>query len=91
MKTIVNNYTQMNFFVSKMCSQAFIETIQTMDTSPKSEPTLELHSRAAPSVEAHHHVSSPNTGRNSKGRQTIKINKTAHFNFLKSHLRTLLA
>ena len=40
-----------------------------LDTSPKSEPTLELHRRAAPSVEAHHHVSSPNTGRNSRGRR----------------------
>ena len=44
-----------------------------MDTSPKSEPTLELHSRAAPSVEAHHHVSSPNTGRNSGGRWIKKL------------------
>ena len=30
-----------------------------LDTSPKSEPGLELHSRAAPSVEAHHRVSGP--------------------------------
>ena len=36
--------------------------------SPISEPTLELHSRAVPSVVAHHHVSGPNTGRNSGGR-----------------------
>ena len=32
---------------------------------------LPLHSRAAPSVEAHHHVNSPDTGRNSGGRCII--------------------
>ena len=36
-----------------------------LDTSPKSEPALELQSRAAPSVESHHRVSGPNTERNS--------------------------
>ena len=36
------------------------------------EPALELHSRAAPSVEAHHCVNSPDTGRNSGGRRTVK-------------------
>ena len=35
--------------------------------SPKSEPTLGLHGRAALSVEAHHRVNGPNTGRNSGG------------------------
>ena len=40
-----------------------------LDTSPKSEPALELHSRAATSVEAHHCVSSPNTGINSIGKR----------------------
>ena len=35
-------------------------------------PTLELHSKAAPSVDAHQHVNSPNTGRNSGGRWIIK-------------------
>ena len=40
--------------------------------APNQEPTLELHSRAAPSVEAHHRVSGPTTGRNSGGRQIIK-------------------
>ena len=30
-----------------------------LDTSPKSEPAIELHSGAAPSVEAHHCVSGP--------------------------------
>ena len=39
----------------------------------KSVPALELHSRAAPSVEAHHRVNSPNTGRNSGGGQIIII------------------
>ena len=37
----------------------------------KSESALELHSRAAPSVEAHHRVSGPNTERNSQGRRMI--------------------
>ena len=36
--------------------------------SPNQEPALELHGRAAPSVEAHHRVNSPDTGRNSRGR-----------------------
>ena len=39
-----------------------------LDTSPKSEPALELNSRAAPSVEAHHRVNGQNTGRISGGR-----------------------
>ena len=43
-----------------------------LDTSPESEPALELHSRAVPSVEAHHRVNGPDTGRNSGGRQIIK-------------------
>ena len=38
----------------------------------RSEPALELHSRAVPSVEAHHSVNGPNTGRNSGGRRVIK-------------------
>ena len=42
--------------------------------SPKSEPALELHNRAVPSMEAHYHVNGPNTGRNSGGRQ-IKTKK----------------
>ena len=42
------------------------------DISPESEPALELHSRAAPSVEAHHHVNGPDTGRNLGGRRIIK-------------------
>ena len=42
------------------------------DKSPKSEPAQELHSRAVPSVEAHHCVNGPNTKRNSGGRQIIK-------------------
>ena len=41
-------------------------------TCPKSELALELHSRAAPSVEAHHHLDGPDAGRNSGGRQLIK-------------------
>ena len=41
--------------------------------SPKSEPAIELHSRAAPSVEAHHSFSGPDQGRNSGGRWIIKL------------------
>ena len=48
-----------------------------LDTSPKSELALDLHCRAAQSVEAHHRVSRPNTGRNSGGRQIKK--KYLHF------------
>ena len=36
--------------------------------APNQELALELHSRAALSVEAHHPVNSPDTGRNSGGR-----------------------
>ena len=35
--------------------------------APNQEPALELHSRAAPSLKAHHHVNGPDTGRNSGG------------------------
>ena len=41
--------------------------------SPKSEPAKEQHSRAAPSVEAHHRVNGPDTGRNSGGRRIKNI------------------
>ena len=41
--------------------------------TPKSEPALELHSRAAPSVEAHHPSDGPDAGRNS-GRRRLKKN-----------------
>ena len=44
----------------------------TVYTSPKSEPALELHSRAAQSVEAHHYVNGPKTGGNSRRRRIIK-------------------
>ena len=37
--------------------------------APKQEPALELHSRATPSVEEHHRVNCPDTGRNSGVRQ----------------------
>ena len=49
-----------------------ISSYKLVNKSPKSEPALELHSRAAPSVEAHQHVSGPNTGRNSGGRRIKK-------------------
>ena len=39
-----------------------------LDTSPKSEPAQEQQSRAVPSVEAHHHVNGPDTGKNTGGR-----------------------
>ena len=38
------------------------------------EPTLELHSRATPSVEAHDNVNGTDTGRNSRGRKADKKN-----------------
>ena len=41
--------------------------------SPKSEPALELISRAATSVEAHHRSVGPGAGRNSGGRQIKKV------------------
>ena len=41
----------------------------------RSKPSLELHSRAAPSVEAHHCSDSPDAGRNSGGRWIINKNK----------------
>ena len=44
-------------------------------TCPKSEPALELPSRAAPSVEAHHRSDGPDTGRNSGGRRIIKTKR----------------
>ena len=47
-------------------------------TSPKSEPALELHSWAAPSVEAHHHSDDTDAGRNS-GRRRIKKTLTPTF------------
>ena len=37
------------------------------------EPALEVQSRTAPSVEAHHHVNDPNRGRNFGGRQIKKL------------------
>ena len=43
-----------------------------LDISPESEPAQELNRRAAPSVEAHHRVNGPNTGRNSGGRRIKK-------------------
>ena len=39
---------------------------------PQIRAALELHRRAVPSVEAHHHVNSPNTERNSGGRRKKK-------------------
>ena len=43
-----------------------------LDTSPKSEPALELLSRAVPIVEAHHRSVGPDTGRNSRVRRIKK-------------------
>ena len=57
------------------------------DISPKSEPALELHSRGAPSVEAHHLVSGPNTGR---GRRKIIIkNRRCQFKWFCSFRRAV--
>ena len=40
--------------------------------APNQETVLELHRRAAPSVDAHHYVNGPDTERNSGGRWIIK-------------------
>ena len=48
---------------------------------------LELHSRAAPSVEAHYRVSGPNTGRNSGEKADKKIrnrNSSKKYTFCKT-------
>ena len=49
--------------------------------SPKSEPVLELHNRAMPSVEALHRVSGSNTGRNSGERRIKNGNMSIHYLF----------
>ena len=49
-----------------------------LDTSPKLDPALELISRAAPSVEAHHRSVVPNVRRNSGGRQIIIKQKSSY-------------
>ena len=43
-------------------------------TNAKNKINIKINhsNRAAPRVEAHHHVNGPNTGRNSEGRWTIK-------------------
>ena len=46
--------------------------MEAMQKGPTSEPALELQSRAVPSVEAHHRVNSPDTGRNLGGRRIKK-------------------
>ena len=43
-----------------------------IEQAPNKEPTLELHSRAAPRFEAHHPVHGPDTERNSGGRRIKK-------------------
>ena len=57
---------------------------------PKSELALKLQIRAAPSVEAHHSVSGPNTGRISKGCRSAAAeqSKASVFSFrLRSWMR----
>ena len=59
-----------------------------MDTSPKSEPHLELHSRAAQSVEAHHRSDGPDTRINSGGRwikKRLKISQNLYKYFEETH------
>ena len=56
-----------------------------LDISPDSEPVQELYSRAAPSVEAHHHVNGSDTGSNSGGRQTIKKVKKRLYQICSCH------
>ena len=58
-----------------LCQRNMVLIIQSQIYSPKSEHTLELHSRAVPCLEAHRRVNGPNAGRNSGARQ-IKEKKT---------------
>ena len=46
---------------------------QSVRVKNQKEPALELHSGAAPTVEAHHRVNGPDIGRNSGGRRIKKI------------------
>ena len=39
--------------------------------SPQSEPSLDVHSRAAPSVEAHHRVNGPNNKKRRKANKKM--------------------
>ena len=47
--------------------------ITMINMSHDQEPALELHSRAVPSVDAHHGVNGPDTGSNSGGRRIKKL------------------
>ena len=72
----MNNLQKSIFRVSILSrSIAYINKI----SSPKSEPTIELHGRGVPSVEAHHRVNGFNTLRNSEGRR--KKNPALWFNY----------
>ena len=57
-------------------SNHFLSTRQKVSTIEKHTEikalNQELHSRAAPNVEAYHRVNGPDTGRNSGGRRIIK-------------------
>ena len=48
------------------------QLINQSDVSPRSEPALELYSRAASSVGVMNHSSGPNTGSNSEGGRILK-------------------
>ena len=60
--------------ISKLMPYCLLQhvAITCPDINPKSEPAHEQYSRAAPSVEAHHHSVNPDTGRNSVGRRILK-------------------
>ena len=63
------------FLQTELC---LLSLLSLQNTSPKSEPALELHSRAAPSVEAYQCSVGPETGRNSRER---RIKKTASYSY----------
>ena len=64
--------------LSRVISLIFYGTIAYLE-APNQEPKQELHSRAAPSVEAHHLVNGPDTGRNSRGRRKKKFKSAITF------------
>ena len=65
--------------VSVVYCNAEVNSDDLIHLSPKSESALELISKAAPSVEAHHRSVGPDAGRNSGGSRIIIIKKVSHY------------
>ena len=57
---------------SKLIDRPKLSDENTAQRTLLGEPDLELQSRGAPSVKAHHRFNGPDTGRNSEGRWIIK-------------------